>query len=82
MLWLSYLKDEGGLVARRYGAVTSPHAFVLDERRRLRYRGRVSDSRQASTVTVPYLELAVEDVLAGRQVAVAETEPYGCSIVW
>jgi len=31
---------------------------------------------------VPYLELAVEDVLAGRQVAVAETEPYGCSIVW
>jgi thiol-disulfide isomerase/thioredoxin len=77
-----YLKDDGGIVARRYGAVTTPHAFVLDERRRLRYRGRVADSRQASTVAVPYLELAVEDVLAGRQVAVAETEPYGCSIVW
>jgi hypothetical protein len=31
---------------------------------------------------LPHLELAVEDVLAGRQVAVAETEPYGCSIIW
>jgi thiol-disulfide isomerase/thioredoxin len=76
------LKDDGGVVARRFGAVTTPHAFVLDEQRRLRYRGRVADSRQASTITVPYLERAVEDVLAGRPVAVAETEPYGCSIIW
>jgi hypothetical protein len=80
--WPKNVKDDGGVVARRYGAVTTPHAFVLDERRRLRYRGRVADSRQASTVTVPYLELAVGDVLDGRQVAVAETEPYGCSIIW
>ncbi len=56
--------------------------FVPDERRRLRYRGRVTDSREASTVTVPYLELAVEDVLDGREVAVGETEPYDCSIIW
>jgi thiol-disulfide isomerase/thioredoxin len=77
-----YLKDEGGVVARRFGAVTTPHAFVLDEQRRLRYRGRIADSRQASTVSVCYLEEAVEDILAGREVAVAEKEPYGCSIVW
>jgi len=77
-----YLKDEGGVVARRFGAVTTPHAFVLDEQRRLRYRGRIADSRQASTVTARYLEQAVEDILADRDVAVAETEPYGCSIIW
>src|SRR5262249_40171464 len=47
-----YLKDDSGNVARRFGAITTPHAFVLDERRRVRYRGRVADSRQASTVTV------------------------------
>jgi hypothetical protein len=81
-LGFPYLKDDGGVVARRFGAVTTPHAFVLDEQRRLRYRGRVADSRQASTITVPYLERAVEDVLARRPVAVAETEPYGCSIIW
>jgi thiol-disulfide isomerase/thioredoxin len=77
-----YLKDESGSVARRFGAVTTPHAFVLDERRCVRYKGRVADSRQASTATVSYLVQAVEDLLSGRDVAVAETEPYGCSIVW
>lgn len=77
-----YLKDEGGLVARGFGALTTPHAFVLDEQRRLRYQGRIADSRQAATVTVNFLEQAVGDILAGRQVATAETEPYGCAIVW
>jgi thiol-disulfide isomerase/thioredoxin len=77
-----YLKDDGGLVARRFGALTTPHAFVLDRQRRLRYQGRIADSRQAETVTVNYLEQAVEDILADRQVATTETEPYGCSIVW
>jgi hypothetical protein len=77
-----YLKDEGGGVARRFGAVTTPHAFVLDEQRRLRYRGRIGDSRQASTVAIRYLDRAVEDILAGREVAIRETEPYGCSIIW
>jgi hypothetical protein len=77
-----YLKDEGSVVARRFGAATTPDAFVLDQQRRLRYRGRIADSRQASTVTVRYLDRAVEDILAGREVSVSETEPYGCSIVW
>jgi thiol-disulfide isomerase/thioredoxin len=77
-----YLKDEGGAVARGFGAVTTPHAFVLDEQRRLRYQGRIANSRQPSTDTDRYLERAVEDILAGREVAVPETEPYGCSIIW
>lgn len=77
-----YLKDEGGQVARRFGALTTPHAFVLDQQRGLRYRGRIADSRQAMTVTVNYLEQAVEDILAGRQMTITETEPYGCAIVW
>lgn len=77
-----YLRDENGLVARRFSAVTTPHTFVLDEQRRIRYRGRVADSRQASTITNPYLQRAVDDLLAGREVGVSETEPYGCAIVW
>jgi thiol-disulfide isomerase/thioredoxin len=77
-----YLKDDGGVVAHRFGAVTTPHAFVLDDQRKLRYQGRIADSRQAATIRVPYLELAVEDILAGREVAVGDTEPYGCSIIW
>lgn len=40
-----YLKDQDGSVARSYGAISTPHAFVLDGDRRLRYQGRIDDSR-------------------------------------
>jgi len=78
----TYLKDEGGAVARAFGALTTPHSFVLDEKRRIRYRGRVADSRQAETITEPYVQQAVDDLLAGKAVTLADTEPYGCGIVW
>jgi thiol-disulfide isomerase/thioredoxin len=77
-----YLKDDDGSVARRFGAVCTPHAFVLDADRRIVYQGRIDDSRMGNTITSRDLENAVDDLLAGRPVAVTETEPFGCSIVW
>ena len=78
----SYLQDEEGRVARTYGAVSTPHAFVFDRDRRLRYRGRIDDSRDPTSVTSIDLERAVADVLEGRPVDVPETQPFGCAIVW
>lgn len=40
-----YLKGEDQKVAKAYGALVTLHAFVLDKDRRLRYRGRIDDSR-------------------------------------
>jgi len=77
-----YLKDGDGVVARSYGAVCTPHAFVLDSRRSIVYCGRIDDSRMGKTITSHDLENAVADVVAGRLVRVSETEPFGCSIVW
>ena len=77
-----YLKDDDGAVARSYGAVCTPHAFVLDTHYRIVYRGRIDDSRMGKTITNRDLENAVADVVAGRTVTVSETEPFGCSIVW
>ena len=77
-----YLKDEDGAVAQSYGAVCTPHAFVLDSHRHIVYHGRIDDSRMGNTITSRDLENAVADVVAGRPVAVDETEPFGCSIVW
>ena len=77
-----YLRDEGGQLARALGAVCTPHAFLFDEARVLRYRGRVDDARLPENVTVRDLEAAVEDLLAGRDPRIAETNPFGCSIVW
>jgi peroxiredoxin len=77
-----YLQDEDGRVARMYGAVSTPHAFVFDGDRRLRYRGRIDDSRDPASVTSSDLDHAVADVLAGRSAEVPETQPFGCAIVW
>ena len=77
-----YLRDEGAELARALGAVCTPHAFLFDQGRVLRYRGRVDDARLPENVTVRDLEAAVEDLLAGRNPRIAETEPFGCSIVW
>ena len=77
-----YVKDAGGKAARLCGAICTPHAFLFDGERRLRYRGRIDDSRTGRRVSRHDLEAAVDDVLAGRQVRVPETEPFGCALVW
>jgi peroxiredoxin len=77
-----YVKDEDGTVAKAYRAVCTPHAFVLDEDRRLRYRGRIDDSRNPERVLTSDLRNAIEDLLANAPVRVSETIPFGCSIVW
>jgi len=75
-----YLKDEDQSVAKKYGALVTFHAFVLDNERRLRYRGRVDDSRDPSKVTSNDLRDALDDLLEGREVKTPETRPFACSI--
>jgi peroxiredoxin len=76
-----YLKDEDGSVADAFGAISTPHIFVLDSGRRLRYKGRIDDSRDPAKASYSDLENALEDVLAQRKVRVPETKPFGCAIV-
>lgn len=78
----AYLKDADGAVARSYGAICTPHAFVLDSRQRIVYQGRIDDSRMGNTIASRDLENAVADLVAGRPVTISETEPFGCTIVW
>jgi hypothetical protein len=75
-----YLKDEYQSVAKKYGALVTLHAFVLDKERKLRYRGRVDDSRDATKVTTTDLQNALDDLLEGREVRTPETRPIACSI--
>jgi peroxiredoxin len=77
-----YVKDEDRRVARAYGAICTPHVFLLDEERRLRYKGRIDDSRNPERVTVSDLRNAIEDLLANRPLRVSETTPFGCGIIW
>jgi hypothetical protein len=75
-----YLFDDGQHVAKAYGARCTFHVFLLDGERRLRYEGRFDDSRLPDRVTSHDLRNALDDVLAGHQVRVAETRPFGCSL--
>ncbi len=75
-----YLVDDGQRVARAYGATCTFHVFVLDRDRRVRYEGRFDDSRIAARVTSSDLADALDDLLAGRDVRIASTFPFGCSL--
>ena len=75
-----YLVDAGQQLARALGASCTFHVFVLDSDRRLRYQGRFDDSRIATRVTRHDLRDALDDILAGRDVRVTSTRPFGCSL--
>jgi peroxiredoxin len=77
-----YLRDETQKVVEEYGAVCTPHIFVFDKDRTLRYRGRVDDSRDQSKVTTHDLRNALDELLGGKDLRVPDTRPFGCSIKW
>lgn len=76
-----YLKDEDGAVADLFGAISTPHIFLLDRSRCLVYSGRIDDTRDPARATYSDLENALHDVFAGTPVRVPETLPFGCAIV-
>jgi peroxiredoxin len=78
-----YLRDETQAVARAYGAVCTPHLFVLDGQRRVAYEGRIDDNWQQPAAAKSHdLRDAIEAVLAGRPSPRPNTNPMGCSIKW
>jgi peroxiredoxin len=78
-----YLRDESQEVALAFGALRTPHFYVFDADRKLRYTGRMDDSpRDPLKRTTSELRDAVDDVLAGREVKVPLTNPIGCNVKW
>lgn len=69
-------------VAKAYGPVATPHAFVFDSARKLRYEGAIDDSQRLDHVTKHYLRDALDALLAGQTPAVTQTKLIGCSIKW
>jgi len=69
-------------VCRAYGAVCTPHVFIFDRQRKLRYVGRFDDSDKLDRVKSHDTRNAIEALLAGRKVPVEKTKPFGCSVKW
>src|SRR5438477_9029944 len=69
-------------VSRAYGPAATPHAFVFDKERKLRYVGRVDDSERPEFVKTHDLRNAIDALLAGHEMDVTQTKTFGCSIKW
>jgi peroxiredoxin len=77
----AYGYDESQAVGRAYGATNTPHFFVLDKERKIRYIGSMDDNvMNESKVTKHYLRDAVDALLAGKTPPVEESRPQGCGI--
>ena len=79
---MPYLRDEDQEAAQAYGARTTPDVFVFDADGRLVYRGAPDADHGDESQDAAWLRQALDDVLAGRPVNRAETEPVGCSVKW
>lgn len=66
----------------QYGPAATPHVFVFDQDRKLRYTGRLDRSEKPGTANAEDLRAATDAVLAGKPVAEAVTQTFGCSTKW
>jgi hypothetical protein len=77
----AYLYDSSQQIARDFGATVTPHAFVLNEQRKVVYAGAIDDNQgDASAVKEQHLRAAIDATLAGQEPKVATVKPVGCGI--
>src|SRR3984893_8995902 len=78
-----YLYDgETQSVTEAYGPQATPHVFVFDRDRRLRYEGRMDNSYRTEMIKTHEARDAIDAILAHREVAVKHTGVFGCSTKW
>lgn len=76
-----YVVDEESRIANAFGGQTTPHAFLFDGNMKLAYKGAIDDNyKSAAEVKKHYLKDAIVSLANGQNIAVAETQPVGCSI--
>ena len=80
----NYLIDADGTVGRAYGAVTTPHMFVIGSDGNVAYAGAIDSIRSANPDDVAgatnHVAEALDAILAGNPVPTPATRPYGCSV--
>ena len=62
--------------------MATPHVFIFDKARKLRFEGRIDDSERESTATTHDTRAALDALLAGKEPEVTTTRVFGCSVKW
>lgn len=80
----AYLIDADGKVGKKYGAKTTPHMFIVDPKGRVAYAGAIDDIKSTKVTDIEkatnYISAALDAALAGKEITVTTTKPYGCSV--
>ena len=69
-------------VTRAYGPQATPHVFIFDQQRHLRYEGRIDNSYRTELVKSQDARSAIDALLAHKDVSVKHTGVFGCSTKW
>jgi thiol-disulfide isomerase/thioredoxin len=69
-------------VSLAYGPVATPHAFVFDDQRKLRYNGRLDESEKPGTGNAEDIRAAIDALLSNKPVEKPVTKTFGCSVKW
>lgn len=78
------LLDESGDVGRAFGALVTPHMYVIDTEGNVAYQGAIDSIRSVNPDDIEeaenYVQSAVEALLAGEDIEHTDTRPYGCTV--
>ena len=79
-----YLYDgDTEIASKAYGPIATPHIFIFDQDRKLRYSGRIDDVEKPSkTPNTLDARNALDALLSGKEVAETTTKVFGCSVKW
>ena len=79
-VWL----DDGPkqVLSNKMGPVATPHVFIFDKARKLRFEGRIDDAERESAATKFDTRVALDALLAGKEPPVTSTRVFGCSVKW
>lgn len=76
-----YLFDDGQKIYPQYGATKTPHVFLLDKNKVVKYIGAIDDnSKDLAAVEQMYLENAIDALDSGKKIEPETTKAIGCSI--
>jgi len=69
--------------AKAYGPVATPHVFIFDSERKLRYQGHIDDVEKPTKTPNSFdTRSAIDELLQNKDVSVKTTKVFGCSIKW
>ena len=77
----SYVVDQNSVMADAFGATRTPEVFLFDKSGKLVYHGAIDDNANGpDKVTRQHAKIAIEEMLAGKQVSTTTTRSVGCTI--